>query len=65
MPPSLVGSHQGRHYRYNLVAEVEPSNAGVLIVSLDGQEHGAGRVMRPDDLTRGIEQPNDEGCVVM
>ena len=46
------------------MAEVDPSNAGVLIVSLDGQERGAGRVVQPDDLARGIEQP-DEGCVVM
>ena len=53
-----------QYNRYNLVAEVDPSNAGVLIVSLDGQERGAGRVVQPDDLARGIEQP-DEGCVVM
>lgn len=65
MPYLLAVSHRKRYRRYNLVAEVEPSNAGVLIVSLDGQERGTGRVMRPDDLTRGIEQPNDEGCIVM
>ena len=50
--------------RYNLVAAVDPANAGVLIVSLDGREHGGGRVVRSDDLARGIER-QDEGCFIM
>ena len=50
--------------RYNLVAEVDPSNAGVLLVSLDGRERGAGRVVRSDDLARGLER-QDEGCFIM
>ena len=55
---------QQSFHRYNLVAELDPSNSGVLIVSIDGRDRGTGRVMRPDDLARGIEQQN-EGCLIM
>ncbi|CAL1708287.1 unnamed protein product [Somion occarium] len=47
-----------------LVAELNPNNGGVLVVSLDGRERGAGRVMHPDDIARGIESKED-GCIIM
>ncbi|KAI0079038.1 DUF1771-domain-containing protein, partial [Panus rudis PR-1116 ss-1] len=50
--------------KHNLVAELDPQNAGVIIVSLDGRDRGTGRVLRPDDITRGIEN-KDNGCVIM
>ena len=50
--------------RHQLIAELDPENSGVLIVSLDGRDKGTGRVMRPDDITRGIES-KDDGCVIM
>ncbi|KAA1472949.1 DUF1771-domain-containing protein [Dentipellis sp. KUC8613] len=54
--------------KYNLVATLDPSNAGVLIVQLDGQadrqrERG-GPSLGADDLTRKIER-GEEGCVIM
>ncbi|KAI0785586.1 DUF1771-domain-containing protein [Abortiporus biennis] len=47
-----------------LIAEIDPNNAGVLIVSLDGHDRGIGRVIRSDDLARGIES-KDESCIIM
>lgn len=46
------------------MAEVDPRNAGVLIVSLDGREHGAGQVVQPGDIARGIEN-RDDRCIIM
>lgn len=46
------------------MAELDPRNAGVLIVNLDGREHGVGKVIRPDDITRGL-QSRDDGCLIM
>ena len=50
--------------RHQLIAELDPQNSGVLIVSLDGQDKGTGRALQPEDITRGIES-KDEGCVIM
>ncbi|KAL6300597.1 DUF1771-domain-containing protein [Sparassis latifolia] len=47
-----------------LIAELDQSNEGVLIVNLDGQPSGQGRVIRPDDIARGLER-RDEGCTIM
>ena len=52
-------------YRHQLVAQLDPQNAGVLIVSLDGQDKGTGRVVQPDDIARGIEGNDDRGCLIM
>lgn len=51
-------------FRHGLVAQLDPHNSGVLIVTLDGSHAGAGRVMNPEDITRGIES-KDEGCTIM
>jgi hypothetical protein len=45
--------------RHQLVAELDPQNAGVLIVRLDGQ----GRGMDPEEVTRRLDSGND--CVIM
>ncbi|KAI0633330.1 hypothetical protein C8Q77DRAFT_1057428 [Trametes polyzona] len=50
--------------KHGLVAEMDEHNAGVLIVNLDGQTSGRGRVLRPDDITRGLERKED-GCTIM
>ncbi|KAI0344547.1 DUF1771-domain-containing protein [Trametopsis cervina] len=50
--------------KYQLVAELDPHNAGVLIVSLDGKDKGTGQVVQPDDIARGIESREDR-CVIM
>ncbi|KAH9948978.1 hypothetical protein B0H21DRAFT_820534 [Amylocystis lapponica] len=47
-----------------LVAELDPNNAGVLIVNLDGRPSGVGNVVRPDDIARGIESKNGD-CIIM
>jgi hypothetical protein len=46
--------------RHQLVAELDPRNAGVLIVRLDGQ----GKGMDPDEVTRRLERGNQD-CVIM
>ncbi|GJE95850.1 DUF1771 and SMR domain-containing protein [Phanerochaete sordida] len=50
--------------KHQLVAELDPNNSGVLIVSLDGRDKGTGNVVRPDDLARGL-QGEDDRCVIM
>ncbi|KAH9894986.1 hypothetical protein C8Q73DRAFT_745366 [Cubamyces lactineus] len=50
--------------KHGLVAELDEHNAGVLIVNLDGQTSGQGRVLRPDDIARGLER-KDDGCTIM
>ncbi|KIP11519.1 hypothetical protein PHLGIDRAFT_17924 [Phlebiopsis gigantea 11061_1 CR5-6] len=49
--------------KHQLVAELDPHNAGVLIVSLDGHDRG-GSVVQPDELARGIQGEGDR-CVIM
>jgi len=46
--------------KHQLVAELDPHNAGVLIVRLDGQ----GRGMNPDEVARRLEKGSD-ACVIM
>jgi len=46
--------------KHQLVAELDPNNAGVLIVRLDGQ----GRGMDPDEVTRRLERGNQD-CIIM
>ncbi|KAF5389495.1 hypothetical protein D9757_004324 [Collybiopsis confluens] len=47
--------------KHQLVAELDPHNAGVLIVQLGGRRD---RAVGPDEITRRLER-NDEGCIVM
>lgn len=49
--------------KQGLVVQLDEKNAGVLIVSLDGQLSGAGSVVQPDDITRQLEK--DGGCLIM
>lgn len=49
--------------RHDLVAELDPDNAGVLIVQLDGRGSGR-RTIGADEVTRRLEKPGD-GCVIM
>ena len=51
------------HHRHGLVAELDEHNSGVLIVNLDGQASGSGRVMGADELTRGLEKKDE--CIIM
>lgn len=46
-----------------LVAELDEHNAGVVIVGLDGQATGRGRVMGAEELTRGLEKKDE--CTIM
>ena len=50
-------------YRHDLIAEVDPDNAGVLIVQLGGRKSGR-RTMGADEVTRRLEK-SGEGCVIM
>ena len=51
-------------FRHGLLAELDENNTGVLIVNLDGQPSGAGRVVHAGDITRGLETSEQE-CVIM
>ncbi|KAF9650614.1 Smr-domain-containing protein [Thelephora ganbajun] len=48
--------------KHNLVAELDPNNAGVLIVQLGGRKSGR-RAIGVDEVTRRLEK--SEGCVIM
>ena len=50
-------------HRHDLIAEVDPDNAGVLIVQLGGRKSGR-RTMGADEVTRRLEK-SGEGCVIM
>lgn len=50
--------------RQGLVAQLDPNNTGVLIVSIDGRPTGAGPVLGVDDIARRLED-GDKGCVIM
>ena len=57
-------------YRHNLVAALDPDNAGVLIVQLRqggavdrARERGA-PVLGADDLSRKLDS-RDDGCTIM
>jgi hypothetical protein len=50
--------------RHNLAAGLDPHNAGVLIVNLQGQPVNGARGMNVDDITRTLENDN-QSCVVM
>ncbi|TBU29614.1 hypothetical protein BD311DRAFT_777500 [Dichomitus squalens] len=49
--------------KHGLVAELDEHNSGVLIVNLDGQASGSGRVMSADEMTRGLEKKDE--CIIM
>jgi len=50
-------------HKYNLIAELDPDNAGVLIVQLGGRKSGR-RAIGVDEVARRLEKPGD-GCVIM
>lgn len=43
------------------MANLDPTNAGVLIVDINGRERGG---VRADEITRRLER-DDGGCVLM
>lgn len=47
--------------KHNLVADLDPDNAGVLVVQIGG---GDQRGVDPDEIARRLDR-NGEGCVVM
>jgi len=49
--------------KYQLGAQLDPQNAGVLIVELNGQRRGE-RTMGADEITRRLER-DDEQCIIM
>jgi len=49
--------------KHDLVAELDPDNAGVLIVQLGGRKSGR-RAIGADEVTRRLGKP-DEGCIIM
>jgi len=50
---------------HQLIAEMDPENAGVLIVHLGGRgDRTRGGVVGSDDITRRLER-DDEGCIIM
>ena len=51
--------------RHQLVAELDPHNAGVLIVSLDGRDKGTGNVVQPGEIADRIADSRDDRCVIM
>ncbi|KAI0686849.1 hypothetical protein BC835DRAFT_1420114 [Cytidiella melzeri] len=51
--------------KYQLVAELDPQNAGVLIVSLDGKDKGTGKVIQSGEIAQRIEEGRDDRCVIM
>lgn len=50
--------------RHQLVAELDPHNAGVLIVHLGGGGGGRDREVGSDDIARRLDR-NEEGCTIM
>ena len=56
--------HSCYSHRYNLVAELDPDNTGVLIVYLGGQGRSSERAIGPNEIVRGLED-KDTGCVIM
>lgn len=48
-------------YKYQLSAELDPNNAGVLVVQLDSSSR---RGVGADEITRRIER-SDDGCIIM
>ncbi|KAI0256146.1 hypothetical protein BJV78DRAFT_1117844, partial [Lactifluus subvellereus] len=53
--------------KHNLAAAIDPHNAGVLIVQLEGgmaAKESGGVILGADDITRRLDK-RDEGCIVM
>jgi hypothetical protein len=57
-------------FRHDLVAEIDPHNAGVLVIQLDGgmaakqvRDRG-GMVLGADDITQRLDRQNGD-CIVM
>ncbi|KAI0812297.1 hypothetical protein BC629DRAFT_1589085 [Irpex lacteus] len=63
--PKIKPAVEGLMVKYQMIAELDPNNAGVLIVSLDGHDRGTGKVVQPDEIARRIEDARDDRCIVM
>lgn len=50
--------------RHNIVAEIDPDNAGVLIVYLGGHRQSTGREVDPDEITRRLAE-DEKSCTIM
>jgi hypothetical protein len=51
-------------HRHQLLAELDPDNAGVLIVQLTGHSTGRGRVLDANEVSERLEK-KDQGCIIM
>jgi len=51
--------------KHQLLAELDPDNAGVLTVQLKGQSTGRGAMISPEEVSRRLEKTGDDGCVIM
>jgi hypothetical protein len=62
---AAISSMPHRITRENLVAELDPHNAGVLIVYINGgPSPGQEGVVGPEEITRRLEKDNG-GCIIM
>jgi hypothetical protein len=52
-----------KNTRYQLAAQLDPNNAGVLIVQLNGAQRGE-RGMGADEISRRLEK-DDGQCIAM
>jgi len=50
--------------KHNIVAEIDPDNAGVLIVYLGGHRQSTGREVDPDEITRRLAE-DEKSCTIM
>jgi len=48
--------------RHRLAADLDPDNAGVLVVAIDSS--GSGRGVDPGEISRRLNS-KDEGCTIM
>ncbi|KAI0093425.1 hypothetical protein BDY19DRAFT_882495 [Irpex rosettiformis] len=62
--PKIKPAIEALMVKYQLIAELDPNNSGVLIVSLGGHDTGTGNVVRPDEIARRIDE-RDDRCIVM
>ncbi len=52
-----------KNTRYQLSAQLDPNNAGVLIVQLNGAQRGE-RGMGADELSQRLEKDGEQ-CIIM
>jgi len=61
---SLSKTNDRATISHQLVAELDPHNAGVLIVRMDGASGSEREVVGPGEITRKLER-SEESCVIM